>query len=96
MFEEARDALARYETIRPVLRQERTLTQHSRITGLSYWRLLGVPGAIAGKFTVSQKCLWMNELVSPETCNDAGPAEESCGRFPIIASRSMLRMPYFY
>ena len=34
-----RDALARYETIRPVLRQERTLTQHSRITGLSYWRL---------------------------------------------------------
>ena len=34
-----RDALARYETIRPVLRQERTLTQYSRITGLSYWRL---------------------------------------------------------
>ncbi len=34
-----RDALRRYETIRPVLRQERTLTQHSRITGLSYWRL---------------------------------------------------------
>jgi hypothetical protein len=34
-----RDALARYETIRPVLRQERTLTQHSRITELSYWRL---------------------------------------------------------
>jgi leucine-zipper of insertion element IS481 len=34
-----RDALARYETIRPVLRQERTLAQHSRITGLSYWRL---------------------------------------------------------
>jgi transposase len=34
-----RDALARYETIRPVLRQERTLTQHSRLTGLSYWRL---------------------------------------------------------
>jgi hypothetical protein len=34
-----RDALARYETIRPVLRQERTLTQHSRMMGLSYWRL---------------------------------------------------------
>ncbi len=34
-----RDALARYETIRPVLRQERTLAQHSRITGLSYWQL---------------------------------------------------------
>jgi transposase len=34
-----RDALARYETIRPVLRQERTLTQHSRITGLRYWQL---------------------------------------------------------
>ena len=34
-----RDALARYETIRPVLRQERTLTQHSRMTGLSSWRL---------------------------------------------------------
>jgi hypothetical protein len=34
-----RDALARYETIRPVLRQERTLTQHSRLTGLSYGRL---------------------------------------------------------
>jgi hypothetical protein len=33
------DALARYETIRPVLRQERTFTQHSRMTGLSYWRL---------------------------------------------------------
>jgi hypothetical protein len=28
-----RDALARYETIRPVLRQERTLTQYSRMTG---------------------------------------------------------------
>jgi transposase InsO family protein len=34
-----RDALARYETLRPVLRQERTLAQHSRITGLSYWQL---------------------------------------------------------
>jgi transposase InsO family protein len=34
-----RDALARYETIRPLLRQERTLAQHSRITGLSYWQL---------------------------------------------------------
>jgi hypothetical protein len=34
-----RDALARYEAIRPVLRQERTLIQHSHITGLSYWRL---------------------------------------------------------
>jgi transposase len=34
-----RDALARGETIRPVLRQERTLAQHSRITGLSYWQL---------------------------------------------------------
>jgi hypothetical protein len=30
------DALTRYETIRPILRQERTLAQHSRITGLSY------------------------------------------------------------
>ena len=34
-----RDALARYETIRPIVKQERTLAQHSRITGLSYWRL---------------------------------------------------------
>jgi hypothetical protein len=34
-----RDALARYETIRPVFLQERTLTQHSRMMGLSYWRL---------------------------------------------------------
>ena len=34
-----RDALARYETLRPILKQERTLTQHSRITALSYWRL---------------------------------------------------------
>jgi hypothetical protein len=34
-----RNVLARYETIRPVLRQERILTQHSRMTGLSYWRL---------------------------------------------------------
>ena len=34
-----RDALARYEISRPMLRQERTLAQHSRSTGLSYWRL---------------------------------------------------------
>jgi hypothetical protein len=34
-----RDALARYEAIRPILKRERTLAQHSRITGLSYWRL---------------------------------------------------------
>jgi hypothetical protein len=34
-----RDALARYDTIRLVLRQERTLTQHSRIAGRSYWQL---------------------------------------------------------
>jgi hypothetical protein len=34
-----RDALARYEMIRPVLRRERTLAQHSRITGVSYWQL---------------------------------------------------------
>ncbi|MGH8067955.1 MAG: leucine zipper domain-containing protein [Candidatus Entotheonellia bacterium] len=34
-----RDALTRYETIRPVLREERALAQHSQITGLSYWRL---------------------------------------------------------
>jgi hypothetical protein len=34
-----REVLACYETIRPVLRQERTLTQHSRITGPGYRRL---------------------------------------------------------
>jgi hypothetical protein len=34
-----RDALSRYEAIRPILKRERTLAQHSRITGLSYWRL---------------------------------------------------------
>src|SRR5262245_364196 len=33
------EALARYEEIRPILTQERTLTQHSRETGLNYWRL---------------------------------------------------------
>ena len=33
------DALARYEEIRPVLKRERTLAQHSRETGLNYWRL---------------------------------------------------------
>jgi hypothetical protein len=32
-------ALARYEEIRPILKQERTLAQHSRETGLNYWRL---------------------------------------------------------
>jgi transposase len=34
-----RDALARYEVIRPILKRERTLAQQSRLTGLSYWRL---------------------------------------------------------
>jgi hypothetical protein len=34
-----RDALARYEVIRPIFKRERTLAQQSRITGLSYWRL---------------------------------------------------------
>ena len=34
-----REALARYELIRPILKWERTLAQHSQITGLSYWRL---------------------------------------------------------
>ena len=34
-----REALARYEEIRPILKQERTLAQHSRETGLNYWRL---------------------------------------------------------
>jgi transposase InsO family protein len=33
------EALARYEAIRPILKQERTLAQHSRATGLNYWRL---------------------------------------------------------
>jgi transposase InsO family protein len=33
------EALARYEAIRPILKQERTLAQHSRETGLNYWRL---------------------------------------------------------
>jgi transposase InsO family protein len=33
------DALARYEAIRPILKQERTLAQYSRETGLNYWRL---------------------------------------------------------
>ena len=33
------EALARYEEIRPILKQERTLAQHSRETGLNYWRL---------------------------------------------------------
>jgi transposase len=33
------EARARYEEIRPILKQERTLAQHSRETGLNYWRL---------------------------------------------------------
>jgi transposase len=33
------DALARYEEIRPILTRQRTLPQHSRETGLNYWRL---------------------------------------------------------
>src|SRR5215216_4241916 len=33
------DALAHYEAIRPILKRERTLAQHSRETGLNYWRL---------------------------------------------------------
>jgi transposase len=33
------DALAHYEEIRPILKRERTLPQHSRETGLNYWRL---------------------------------------------------------
>jgi hypothetical protein len=35
------EALARYEAIRPILKQERTLAQHSHETGLNYswwWR----------------------------------------------------------
>jgi hypothetical protein len=56
----------------------------------------GVPGAIAGKFTVSQKCLCMKELASAKTGNDAAPAKEVCGRAPIIMSRSMLLTVYFY
>lgn len=33
------DALARYKAIRPILKQERTLAQHRRATGLNYWQL---------------------------------------------------------
>src|SRR5687767_12852835 len=33
------DALAHYEAIRLILTRERTLPQHSRETGLNYWRL---------------------------------------------------------
>jgi Homeodomain-like domain/leucine-zipper of insertion element IS481 len=33
------EALAHYEEIRPILKRERTLAQHSRETGLNYWRL---------------------------------------------------------
>jgi hypothetical protein len=33
------EALARYEEIRPVVKGERTLAQHSQETGLPYWRL---------------------------------------------------------
>ena len=33
------EALARYEEIRPILKQERTLAQHSHASGLNYWRL---------------------------------------------------------
>jgi hypothetical protein len=33
------EALARYETIRPVLKGERSLPQQSQATGMNYWRL---------------------------------------------------------
>jgi hypothetical protein len=33
------DALARYEAIRPVLKDERSLRQQSQQTGINYWRL---------------------------------------------------------
>ena len=61
-------ALARYETLRPILQGQRTLIQQSQATGIPskrLWRdlqrfrrngltgLLGVPGVIEGKFTVS-------------------------------------------
>jgi hypothetical protein len=55
----------------------------------------GVPGAIAGKFTVSQKCLWIKQLGSAITGNDVASTEEACGRSPIIICRSLLRTPYF-
>jgi Asp/Glu/Hydantoin racemase len=55
----------------------------------------GVPGAIAGKFTVSQKCLSIKELAPDKIGTDAAPAEEICGRSPIIMSRSILRTHYF-
>jgi len=35
----SQEALARYEEIRPIVKQECTLAQHSRATGLNYWRL---------------------------------------------------------
>jgi hypothetical protein len=57
---------------------------------------VGVPGAIAGKFTVRQKCLCMKELTSAKTGNDAAPAKEVCGRSLIIISRSILLTTYFY
>ena len=59
-------------------------------------RQVGVPGAIAGKFTVSQKCLCMKELASAKTGNDAVPAKGVCGRSPIIMSRSLFLTDYFY
>ena len=34
-----RDADARYEAIRPVLKGERSLPQQSRVIGINYWRL---------------------------------------------------------
>ncbi len=34
-----RDAVTRYEAIRPILTGERSLPQQSRVTGINYWRL---------------------------------------------------------
>jgi hypothetical protein len=53
----------------------------------------GVPGAIAGTWTVRQQCVWIKEFASPKPGHDVGPAEESCGRSPIITSRRRLRPP---
>jgi hypothetical protein len=52
----------------------------------------GVPGAIAGKFTVSQKCLQIKQLASPENLDHIGPAGASCGQSQ--SSRAAARFYY--
>jgi hypothetical protein len=56
------EALARYEEIRPVLKQERTLAQHSHKTDIHYWRLWR---DLRRLVVLYKKCCRSREVVMP-------------------------------